>query len=73
MDKKTKKPVFAIGFFIFASKNGEIMKKIKCPYCGYEMPITYSKGAVCKGIFVKCKGKNCKKEFEIKINTDNSK
>ena len=41
--------------------------KIKCPFCGYEMPITFSKGAECEGIFVKCKGKKCKKEFEIKI------
>lgn len=43
-------------------------KKIECPYCGYKMPITFSKDAMCSGIFVKCKGKNCKKEFEIKIN-----
>lgn len=42
--------------------------KIKCPYCEYEMPITFSKDAECKGIFVKCKGKKCKKEFEIIIN-----
>lgn len=49
------------------------MKKVKCPYCGYEMPIAYDEKAVCRGIFVKCKGKNCKKEFEIKINKDNSK
>ena len=41
--------------------------KIKCPFCGYEMPITFSKGAECEGIFVKCKGKKCKKEFKIKI------
>jgi len=47
-----------------------IMEKTKviCPYCGYKMPITFSKDARCNGIFVKCKGKNCKKEFEIKIN-----
>ena len=42
-------------------------KKIECPYCGYKMPIFYTKEAKCKGIWVKCKGKNCKKEFEIKI------
>lgn len=45
------------------------MKKIKCPYCGYEMPVTYAEGALAKGVFVICKGRNCKKKFEIKINT----
>lgn len=43
------------------------MKNIKCPYCGYRMPITFGKEAKCEGVFVKCKGKNCKKIFEIKI------
>lgn len=42
------------------------MKKVKCPYCGYEMPMSYEQ-AECKGLVVKCKGRNCKKEFEIKI------
>ena len=41
--------------------------KVECPFCGYKMPITFSKDAKCSGIFVKCKGKNCKKVFEIKI------
>ena len=40
---------------------------VKCPYCGYKMPIAYDKSAICKGVFVKCKGKKCRKEFEIKI------
>lgn len=45
------------------------MKKVKCPYCGYEMPIKYDeKKSKSNGLFVKCKGRNCKKEFEIKIN-----
>lgn len=45
------------------------MEKVKCPFCNYEMPIVYDKGkSRAKGIFVKCKGRNCKKEFEIKIN-----
>lgn len=44
------------------------MIKVKCPYCGYEMPIKYDEEtAEAKGLFVKCKGRNCKKEFEIKI------
>ena len=43
------------------------VNKVKCPFCGYTMPVTYSSNAVCSGIYVKCKGKNCKKLFEIKI------
>ena len=43
------------------------MKKIKCPYCGYMMPLTYVKDAVCRGIFVKCKGRKCGKVFEVKV------
>lgn len=44
--------------------------KIKCPYCGYIMPITYDLTAKCKGVYVRCKGKKCKKVFEIKIKTE---
>lgn len=44
--------------------------KVKCPYCGYIMPITFDKSARCKGVYIRCKGKNCKKIFEIKINTE---
>ncbi len=42
-------------------------KKIKCPNCGYEMPIFYDEKAKCNDIYVQCKGRNCKKIFEIKI------
>lgn len=42
-------------------------KKVKCPYCGYEMPIFYDEKAVCRGLTIRCKGRNCRKEFEIKI------
>lgn len=43
------------------------MKQVACPYCGYRMPIRYKPFARCKGIYVRCKGRHCKKEFEIKI------
>lgn len=44
-------------------------KKVKCPHCGYEMPITYDpKRAECSGVYVRCKGRSCKKLFEIKLN-----
>lgn len=42
--------------------------KVKCPFCGYEMPVTYEEGAECRKVYVRCKGRNCKKEFEIRIN-----
>ena len=46
-------------------------KKIKCPYCGYEMPIKYDpKMASCRGVWVRCKGRLCKREFEVRINAN---
>lgn len=42
-------------------------KKIICPYCGYQMPVMYLPEAQAKGIYVRCKGRNCKQLFEIKI------
>ena len=42
-----------------------IVDKIKCPYCGYVMPLRVDPDAKCKGVWIKCKGRNCKKEFEI--------
>ncbi len=41
--------------------------QVICPYCGYKMPITYDKNAKCSKVYVRCKGRNCKKEIEIKI------
>ncbi len=45
-------------------------EKIRCPYCGYQMPIKRDKEAVCRGLRVQCKARNCKKEFEIIINSE---
>lgn len=39
--------------------------RVKCPYCNYRMPIEALPDAVAKGLFVKCKGRNCGKRFEI--------
>lgn len=47
--------------------SSDLSNKIKCPHCGYEMPLTYEKDANCKGVFVRCKGRKCKKIFEIQI------
>lgn len=40
-------------------------RKVKCPFCGYEMPIYLKENAKCYGVFVRCKGRGCKKIFEI--------
>ena len=42
-------------------------KNVTCPFCGYIMPIKYDDNAECKGLFVKCKGRQCRREFEVKI------
>lgn len=47
--------------------------KIKCPYCGYIMPIKRDENAVCRGLHVQCKARNCKREFEIRINNSEIK
>lgn len=44
-----------------------MMMQIICPHCGYKMPIFAAKDAICRGIWVRCKGRKCGKEFEIKI------
>ena len=44
-----------------------VLKKIRCPFCGYEMPLFYGGKAESRGIFAKCKGRNCKQLFEIRI------
>lgn len=47
--------------------------KILCPKCGHPTPIMADDNAVCRGIYVKCKGAHCKEEIEIKINTSEIK
>lgn len=42
-------------------------KRVKCPHCGYIMPISYNTRTVCVGLKVRCKGRNCKKEFQVNI------
>lgn len=44
-----------------------MQRKVKCPYCGYEMPLWVAEHGHAEGIFVRCKGRKCKKIFEIKI------
>lgn len=40
-------------------------KRIICPYCGYAMPVHILSGAECHGLKMKCKSRECKKEFEM--------
>lgn len=40
-------------------------KKVVCPFCGYKQPVVLSDTAVCRGVWVRCKARHCKKEFEI--------
>lgn len=42
-------------------------QKVKCPFCGYEMPVWYGDQARCQGVQLKCKRKECRKEFEVVI------
>lgn len=41
--------------------------KVKCPQCGYPINVFYSKDASCRGVFLKCKNRECKKIFELRI------
>lgn len=46
-------------------------EKVRCPYCGHEQNILYDpRNASCRGVFVRCKGRQCRKDFEIQINQD---
>lgn len=67
-------------FFKSFLRKGHDMKPIKpkkhkilCPKCGHPTPIMADDNAVCRGIYVKCKGAHCKEEIEIKINTSEIK
>lgn len=44
--------------------------KILCPLCGHPTSVMADENAVCKGVYVKCKGAHCGIEFEIKINSE---
>lgn len=45
------------------------LDKVKCPHCGYKMPIIIGPKASCKDLWVKCKGRGCKAVFEVKVST----
>lgn len=45
-------------------------KKVECPHCGNKQKVQYTPDAICRGVFIKCQARHCKKVFEIKINQD---
>ena len=42
-------------------------EKVRCPYCGHPVNAYQSEDAKCQGIFFKCKNRECKRVFELKI------
>lgn len=42
-------------------------KKVKCSYCGHPVNVFYVPGATCRGVFLRCKNKECAKIFELKL------
>lgn len=42
-------------------------KRVICPHCGYRMPLEYDDTTSVHGLYIKCKGTHCKKNFEIVI------
>lgn len=45
----------------------EKKEKVVCPYCGHPVNVFKSEDAKCNGVFFKCKNRECKKEFELKL------
>lgn len=41
--------------------------RVICPYCGYRLPMWYSSNSDCREILVVCKGRSCKKSFNLII------
>lgn len=42
-------------------------RKVRCPYCGHPVNAMRDADASCKGIFFRCKEKDCRKVFELRI------
>ena len=41
--------------------------KVVCPHCGYKMPLIFKSNSNSNGVFLMCKGRSCKKTFELII------
>lgn len=55
------------GCFIGGKIKGREAARVRCPVCGYEMPISYKGDAECDGVTVPCKGRGCHAVFNLKI------
>lgn len=42
------------------------LQQITCPRCGYRMPLWADPEARARGLWVRCKNRNCRLFFEIK-------
>lgn len=42
-------------------------RKVKCPYCGRPVNAMRSADASCRGIYFRCKEKDCRRIFELRI------
>lgn len=42
-------------------------QKIRCPVCGHPISVFYQRGAICRGVFFRCKNRDCRKIFELKL------
>lgn len=42
-------------------------EKVRCPYCGHTVNANRSPDAKCRGVFFKCKNRDCRKIFELRI------
>lgn len=38
---------------------------VVCPFCDYRMPVRYRAISKSYGVFLRCKNRDCKKEFEL--------
>ena len=41
------------------------IEKVTCPYCGATVNILYTPTAQCCGVWVRCKARHCRREFEV--------
>lgn len=47
------------------------LESVRCPYCNSKYPVLYNRDSIAEGLYVRCKARHCKREFEIKIDKTN--
>ncbi len=48
-------------------KEKKNLNKVRCPACGYTMPVFYANDAECEKVYIPCKGRHCNHVIELKI------